>query len=65
MIASSLIAGDGVASRCSSRFDKVIRDTQWNHLNKFNQLLGILGLFPADLVQVYCQHANGLKIQLL
>lgn len=66
MIASSLVAGDGdgVAGRCSSRFGKVIRDThKWNHLDEVNQVLGIRGLFSADPVQVYREHANRLKLQ--
>lgn len=66
MLASSLIAGDsdGVAGRCSSRFGKVIRDTyRWNHLDEVNQLLGIRGLFSADPIQVYREHANRLKLQ--
>ena len=66
MLASSLIAGegDGIAGRCSSRFGKVIRDThKWNHLDEVNQLLGIRGLFSADPVQVYREHANRLKLQ--
>jgi triacylglycerol lipase len=66
MLASSLLAGegDGVAGRCSSRFGKVIRDTyQWNHLDEVNQLLGIRGIFSADPVQVYREHANRLKLQ--
>lgn len=64
MLASSVLAGDGVAGRCSSRFGKVIRDTyQWNRLDEVNRLLGLKGLFSADSVQVYREHANHLKMQ--
>lgn len=66
MLASSLLAGDGdgVAGRCSSRFGKVIRDThRWNHLDEVNQVLGIRGIFSADPVQIYREHANRLKQQ--
>jgi triacylglycerol lipase len=66
MLASSILAGDGdgVAGRCSSRFGKVIRDNHlWNHLDEVNHLLGLKGLFAADPVQVYREHANRLKMQ--
>lgn len=68
MLASSLLAGDndsdGVVNRCSARFGKVIRDNhRWNHLDEVNQLLGIRGIFSADPVQVYREHANRLKLQ--
>lgn len=66
MLASSVLAGDGdgVAGRCSSRFGKVIRNNhQWNCLDKVNRLLGLKGLFSADSVQVYREHANRLKMQ--
>ena len=66
MLASSIFAGesDGVAGRCSSRFGRVIRDNyQWNHLDEVNQLLGLRGLFSANPVQVYREHANRLKLQ--
>jgi len=66
MLASSVLAGDGdgIAGRCSSRFGKVIRDNhKWNHLDEVNQLLGLRGLFSADPVQVYREHANRLKQQ--
>ena len=66
MLASGLIAGDGdgIAGRCSSRFGKVIRDThKWNHMDEVNHLLGLRGIFSANPIQVYREHANRLKNQ--
>lgn len=65
-LANDAGGSDGVAGRCSSRFGKVINDTyKWNHLDEVNQIFGIvgLGLFTADPVQVYRQHAQLLKAQ--
>lgn len=55
---------DGIVERCHARFGKVIRDNhKWNHTDEINHLLGIRGLFSADPVQVYREHANRLKNQ--
>jgi triacylglycerol lipase len=53
---------DGLVSRCSSRWGKVIRDDYgWNHLDEVNQAFGLRGLFSSDPVAVYRAHANRLK----
>lgn len=68
MSAASLIVSkegknDGLVPVCSARFGKTIRDDyQWNHLDEVNQILGVRGLFSADPVAVYRQHANRLKL---
>ena len=55
---------DGLVARCSTHFGKVIRDNyDWNHLDEVNQVMGLRGLFSADPVDVYLQHANRLKMQ--
>ena len=55
---------DGLVARCSTHFGKVIRDNyDWNHLDEVNQVMGLRGLFSADPVDVYRQHANRLKMQ--
>ncbi len=66
MLATSVFTGDGdgAVGRCSARFGKVIRDNhKWNHFDEVNQVLGIRGIFSADPVQVYREHANRLKMQ--
>ena len=66
ILAASPLAGsdtDGLIGRCDSRFGKVVRDNhKWNHFDEINQLLGIKGMFAADPVQVYREHANRLKL---
>ncbi|MEN8425548.1 triacylglycerol lipase [Acinetobacter schindleri] len=55
---------DGLASRCSAKFGKTIRDNyNWNHLDEVNMVLGLKNLFAPDPVDVYRQHANRLKLQ--
>lgn len=57
-------ANDGIVSVCSSKFGKTIRDDYaWTHIDQVNHVLGIKGLFSADPVAVYRQHANRLKQQ--
>ena len=53
---------DGLVSRCSSHWGKVIKDNYtWNHLDEINQVLGIVGKDSPDPVAFYVQHANRLK----
>jgi triacylglycerol lipase len=64
--AASLFFGfeqnDGLVSRCSSRWGKVLRDDYgWNHLDEVNQAFGLRGIFSSDPVSVYRAHANRLK----
>jgi triacylglycerol lipase len=64
--AASLFFGfeqnDGLVSRCSSRWGKVLRDDySWNHLDEVNQAFGLRGIFSSDPVSVYRAHANRLK----
>ncbi|MGQ0597588.1 esterase/lipase family protein [Aquabacterium sp.] len=55
-------ANDGLVSRCSSHWGKVIKDNYtWNHLDEINQVLGTIGSGAADPVAFYVQHANRLK----
>jgi triacylglycerol lipase len=64
--AASLFFGleqnDGLVSRCSSRWGKVLRDNYgWNHLDEVNQAFGLRSIFSSDPVTVYRAHANRLK----
>jgi triacylglycerol lipase len=64
--AASLFFGfeqnDGLVSRCSSHWGKVLRDDYgWNHLDEVNHAFGLRGLFSSDPVAVYRLHANRLK----
>jgi triacylglycerol lipase len=53
---------DGLVSRCSSRWGKVLRDDYgWNHLDEVNQAFGLRSIFSSDPVTVYRAHANRLK----
>jgi triacylglycerol lipase len=53
---------DGVVSRCSSRWGKVLRDDYgWNHLDEVNHTFGLRSIFSSDPVSVYRAHANRLK----
>jgi len=55
-------ANDGLVSRCSSHWGKVIKDNYaWNHLDEVNQVLGTIGKGAPDPVAFYVQHANRLK----
>ncbi len=55
-------ANDGLVSRCSSHWGKVIKDNYtWNHLDEINQVLGTIGKGSPDPVAFYVQHANRLK----
>ena len=59
-------ANDGLVSRCSSHWGKVIKDNYaWNHLDEVNQVLGTIGKGAPDPVAFYVQHANRLKWALL
>jgi len=59
-------ANDGLVSRCSSHWGKVIKDNYtWNHLDEINQVLGSIGKDSPDPVAFYVQHANRLKWALL
>lgn len=56
-------ASDGMVSRCSSHWGKVIKDNYtWNHLDEINQVLGIVGPTSPDPVAFYKQQANRLKL---
>lgn len=56
-------ANDGLVSRCSNHFGKVLRDNYaWNHPDEVNHLFGLRGLFSSDPKAVYRQHANRLKL---
>ncbi len=53
---------NGLVSRCSSRWGKVLRDNYpWNHLNQANQAFGLRGVFTPDPVAMYRSQANRLK----
>jgi triacylglycerol lipase len=63
---NSLVFGleenDGLVSRCSSRWGRVLRDNYaWNHFDEVNQVFGLRGLLSADPVSVYRAQANRLK----
>lgn len=61
-LAFGFTQNDGLVSRCSSRFGKVIRDNYFmNHLDEVNQMLGLHSLFETDPKTVFRQHANRLK----
>jgi triacylglycerol lipase len=54
---------DGLVSRCSSRWGKVLKDNYaWNHLDEVNQVLGIIGKNAPSPVAFYQQQANRLKL---
>ena len=56
-------ANDGLVSRCSSHWGKVIKDNYaWNHLDEINQVLGTIGKGAPDPVAFYKQQANRLKL---
>jgi len=66
LVAGALVFGteanDGLVSRCSSRWGKVLRDDyDWNHIDFMNHALGLRGWFSSDPVAVYRAHANRLK----
>ncbi|WP_445114859.1 esterase/lipase family protein [Acinetobacter sp. WZC-1] len=53
---------DGLVPVCSSHFGKTIRDDyNWNHMDEVNQMMGTIGWFTANPVQVYREHASRLK----
>jgi triacylglycerol lipase len=53
---------DGLVSRCSSHWGRVIRDDYpWNHLDQINHVLGTIGKDAPDPVAFYIQHATRLK----
>ncbi len=53
---------DGLVSRCSSRWGKVLRDDYgWNHLDEVNHTFGLRSIFSSDPVAVYRAQANRLK----
>ena len=55
-------ADDGVTSRCSSHFGKVIRDNYFmNHLDVTNQVLGLVSLFETSPKTLIRNHARRLK----
>ncbi|MBC7701857.1 triacylglycerol lipase [Aquabacterium sp.] len=55
-------ANDGLVSRCSSHWGKVIKDNYpWNHLDEINQVLGGIGQGAPEPAAFYKQHANRLK----
>jgi triacylglycerol lipase len=54
---------DGLVSRCSSRWGKVIKDNYpWNHLDEINQVLGTIGKAAPSPVAFYVQQAGRLKM---
>jgi triacylglycerol lipase len=56
-------ANDGLVSRTSSHWGKVIKDDySWNHLDEVNQVLGTVGKTSPDPVAFYRQQANRLKL---
>ncbi|MBB4011423.1 esterase/lipase family protein [Niveibacterium umoris] len=66
LIASSLVFGfeanDGLVSRCSSHWGKVLRDDYgWNHIDEINHLFGLRGLFSSDPTAFYRSQANRLR----
>ncbi len=55
-------ANDGLVSRCSSHWGKVVKDNYpWNHLDEINQVLGGIGKGAPEPAAFYKQHANRLK----
>ena len=55
-------ANDGLVSRCSSHWGKVLKDNYaWNHLDEINQVLGVIGSSP-DPVAWYKSQATRLKL---
>jgi triacylglycerol lipase len=59
-------ANDGLVSRCSSHWGKVVKDNYpWNHLDEINQVLGGIGKGAPEPAAFYKQHANRLKWALL
>ena len=64
LVVSKAGANDGLVPVCSAHFGQTIRDNYgWNHVDEVNHMFGITGLFEADPVAVYRQHANRLKLQ--
>lgn len=56
-------ANDGLVSRCSSHWGKVVKDNYaWNHLDEVNQVLGTIGKGAPDPVAFYKQQLNRLKL---
>ena len=55
-------ANDGLVSRCSSRWGRVLRDDYfWNHGDSINQAFGLRSIFSSDPVSVYRAQVNRLK----
>ena len=53
---------DGMVPSCSMKLGKVLGvDYRHNHLDEVNQVLGLVGPFVTDPVQLYRQQANRLK----
>jgi triacylglycerol lipase len=57
-----LEANDGLVSRCSSRWGRVLRDDYgWNHGDQSNQVFGLRNVFSSDPPTVYRAQVNRLK----
>ncbi|HHW4678651.1 MAG TPA: lipase family alpha/beta hydrolase [Xylella sp.] len=55
---------DGMVSRCSSMFGRVISNQfNWNHFDQINQVLGIRGAYAENPLAVIRTHVNRLKMQ--
>ncbi|WP_246479600.1 esterase/lipase family protein [Niveibacterium microcysteis] len=66
LVASSLVFGfeanDGLVSRCSSHWGRVLRDDYgWNHIDEMNHVFGLRGLFSTNPVSFYRAQANRLR----
>jgi len=54
-------ANDGVVGRCSTHLGKVIRDDYtMNHADEINGMFGLRGLWSANPLQLYKDHARRL-----
>lgn len=55
-------SNDGVVGRCSTHLGKVIRDDYtMNHADEINGMFGLRGLWSANPLQLYKEHARRLK----
>ncbi len=54
-------ANDGVVGRCSTHLGQVIRDDYtMNHADEINGMFGLRGLWSANPLQLYKDHARRL-----
>lgn len=61
-LAYGFAKSDGLVGNCDAGFGQVINnDYAHNHLDEVNQIMGLRGLFSADPVELFRQHANRLK----